>query len=85
MSNELKEIALNAIRKAQAEIDKRHVFYNRETGEVFDTREAAIADANEQYDFGDETNYITYLGFPNNVLPYIEIEWGTLKKLQAAF
>lgn len=67
------------IERETAEYDKRLVYYNRETGEVFDTRSAAIADAGEQYDFGDPTNIITYLGFPNDELPYIEVEWGKLK------
>ena len=61
------------------------VYYNRETGEVFPTREAAMEDAAEQYDFGDETNIITYLGFPNDDLPYIEIEEKQLDMLFAAF
>ena len=61
------------------------VYYNRETGEVFDTRESALADAAEQYDFGDPTNMFTYLGFPNDELPYIEIEEKQLDALFAAF
>ena len=61
------------------------VYYNRETGEVFETREAAIADAAEQYDFGDETNVVTYMGFPNEELPYIEIEEEQLNRLFSAF
>ena len=61
------------------------VFYNRETGEIFETRAAALADAAEQYDLGDETNMFTYLGFPNDELPYIEIEERTLNELFAAF
>ena len=61
------------------------VFYNRETGEIFETRDAAIEDAREQYDFGDPTNMLTYLGFPNDELPYIEIEERQLKALFAAF
>lgn len=61
------------------------VYYNRETGEVFETRAAALEDAAEQYDFGDETNMFTYLGFPNDELPYIEIEEEQLNALFAAF
>lgn len=61
------------------------VYYNRETGEVFETRTAALEDAAEQYDFGDETNMFTYLGFPNDELPYIEIEEEQLNALFAAF
>lgn len=61
------------------------VYYNRETGEVFETRAAAIKDAREQYDFGYETNIVTYLGFPNDELPYIEIEEEQLKLLMRAF
>lgn len=58
-------------------------YYNRVTGEVFESRAAAIADAAEQYDFGDETNMITYLGFPNEELPYIELteeQWSGLAR-----
>lgn len=73
------------IERETAEYDKRLVYYNRETGEVFDTRSAAIADAGEQYDFGDETNFVTYMGFPNDELPYIEIPWGELKRLFELF
>ena len=62
-----------------------NVYYNRDTGEVFKTREAALLDASEQYDFGDPTNMFTYLGFPNDELPYIEIEEEQLNKLFAAF
>lgn len=61
------------------------VYYNRETGEVFETRGDALEDAREQYDFGDPTNMLTYLGFPNDELPYIEIEEGRLEKLFEAF
>ena len=61
------------------------VYYNTETGEVFDTRAEALADAGEQYDFGDPTNIITYLGFPNDELPYIEIEEEQLDMLSRAF
>lgn len=61
------------------------VYYNRDTGEVFETRAAALADAAEQYDFGDETNAVTYMGFPNEELPYIEIEEERLNALFAAF
>ena len=61
------------------------VYYNRETGEVFETRAAALADAGEQYDFGDPTNMFTYLGFPNDELPYIEIEEEKLNGLLRAF
>lgn len=61
------------------------VYYNRETGEVFSTRESALADAAEQYDFGDPTNMFTYLGFPNDELPYIEVEEETLAELVRQF
>lgn len=61
------------------------VYYNRETGEIFETREAAIEDAHDLYDFGDETSYITYLGFPNDELPYIEVEERQLRALMKAF
>jgi len=61
------------------------VFYNRETGEIFETREAAVDDAHDLYDFGDETNAVTYLGFPNDELPYIEIEERQLRALMKAF
>lgn len=61
------------------------VYYNRETGEVFDTCEAAMADAAELYDFGDETNAVTYMGFPNVELPYIEIEEAQLNALFETF
>lgn len=61
------------------------VYYNMETGEVFETRAAALADAGEQYDFGDPTNMMTYLGFPNDELPYIEIEEEQLNMLARAF
>lgn len=61
------------------------VYYNRETGEVFETKAAALADAGEQYDFGDPTNMFTYLGFPNEELPYIEIEEETLAELIRLF
>lgn len=57
------------------------MFYNRDTGECFETRAEAMQDAAEQYDFGDETNIVTYMGFPNDALPYIEIEdeqWDAL-------
>ena len=61
------------------------VYYNRETGEIFETRAAALADAGEQYDFGDPTNMFTYLGFPNDELPYIEVEEETLAELVRQF
>lgn len=61
------------------------VYYNRETGEIFETRVAALADAGEQYDFGDPTNMFTYLGFPNEELPYIEVEEETLAELVRLF
>jgi len=61
------------------------MFYNRDTGEVFESRAAAVQDAAEQYDFGDETNFVTYMGFPNEELPYIEIEDGQWARLAAAF
>lgn len=61
------------------------VCYNRETGEVFDTRADALRDAAEQYDFGEPTNMFTYLGFPNDELPYIEIEESQLRMLIRAF
>lgn len=61
------------------------VYYNRETGEVFETKAAALADAGEQYDFGDPTNMFTYLGFPNEELPYIEVEEETLAELVRQF
>lgn len=61
------------------------VYYNRETGEIFETKAAALADAGEQYDFGDPTNMFTYLGFPNEELPYIEVEEETLTELVRQF
>lgn len=61
------------------------VYYNRETGEVFSSREAAMLDAAEQYDFGDETNMVTYMGFPNEELPYIAIKEETLDELFRVF
>lgn len=61
------------------------VWYNHETGEIFDTREEAMADAAELFDFGDPTNYLTYLGFPNDELPYIEVEEGQMNALLNAF
>lgn len=75
-----KELAMAAIREAQAEIDAERVWYNRETGEVFGTREEAVQDAAELYDFGDWTNPV---GFDE--LPYIELPWGRLRRLLAAF
>lgn len=81
----IKELLAAAIENAQAEIDASLVWYNRETGEVFGTIGDAMEDAAELYDFGDETNFITYLGFPNEELPYIEIEWGQLKRITSAF
>lgn len=79
-----KELAA-VIERETAAYDKQLVYYNRETGELFDTREDALLDAAEQYDFGDPTNMLTYLGFPNDELPYIAIEWGTFKQLQETF
>ena len=61
------------------------VYYNRETGEVFESRKDALDDAAAQYDFGDPTNMLSYLGFPNDELPYIEIEEEQLNALFAAF
>ncbi len=61
------------------------VYYNRETGEIFETRKDALQDARELYDFGDPTNMFTYLGFPNDELPYIEIEEERLNSLLKAF
>lgn len=61
------------------------VYYNRDTGEVFETRAAALADAEEQYDFGDPTNMFTYLGFPNDELPYVEVDEETLRNLFKLF
>lgn len=61
------------------------VFYNRETGEVFDRIEEAIADARDCYDFGDPTNPITYLGFPNDELPYIVVDPEKFGKLCKVF
>ena len=65
--------------------DERLVYYNRETGEVFGTKAEALADAADEYDFGDPTNIITYLGFPNDELPYIEVEYGKLKRMFELF
>ena len=62
-----------------------NVIYNRETGEVFTSREAALLDAAEQYDFGDPTNAMTYMGFPNEELPYIEIDDKALGELFRVF
>lgn len=81
----IKGLLAAAIEKAQAEADRQIVWYNRETGEVFDSIEDAMEDAAEQYDYGDETNFITYMGFPNDELPYIEIEWGQLRKVLDTF
>lgn len=50
------------------------IYMNNDTGEMFETKEEAIEDAREQYDFGEPTNFVTYMGFPNEALPYIEIE-----------
>ena len=61
------------------------MFYNRDTGEVFQTRAEAMQDAAEQYDFGDETNFVTYMGFPNEELPYIEVEDEQWERLVRAF
>ena len=61
------------------------VYYNTETGEVFESRAAAIADAGENYDFGDETNAVTYMGFPNECLPYVELTDGQWSGLVRAF
>lgn len=52
------------------------MFYNRDTGEVFETKREAVRDAVEQYDYGDPTNPVTW-----DDLPYIEIEdkqWDAL-------
>lgn len=61
------------------------VWYNRETGEIFETRDAALQDAAEQYDFGDPTNALTYYGFPNDELPYIEVDEDVLRDLARRF
>ena len=61
------------------------IYYNRDTGEVFESKRAAMLDAREQYDFGDSTNFVTYLGFPNDVLPYIELDRKQYDALAAAF
>lgn len=56
------------------------MFYNRDTGEIFETRAAAMADAAELYDFGDETNAATWAD-----MPYIEVEEETMRALARAF
>ena len=56
------------------------MFYNRDTGEVFQTRAEAMQDAAEQYDFGDPTNAATWFD-----LPYVEIEDEQWALLSAAF
>lgn len=56
------------------------MFYNRDTGEIFETRAAAMADAAELYDFGDETNAATW-----DDMPYIEVEEETMRALARAF
>lgn len=61
------------------------VWYDKETGEIFETKEDAMRDAAEQFDFGDETNYLTYLGFPNDELPYIEVDEDILRDLLDKF
>lgn len=61
------------------------IWYNRDTGEVFDTMAEAMQDAAEQYDFGDETNCVTYMGFPNDALPYIEVEKEAFEHLVKLF
>jgi len=78
---ERKDMAKRVSRRAAAKKTAATVWYNRETGEIFDTREDAMQDAAEQYDFGDETNFITYLGFPNDELPYIEVEEDAMRDL----
>ena len=45
------------------------VFRNTETGEIFRTRDAALTDAYELYDFGDPTS-VYGVHFPNEGLPY---------------
>lgn len=52
------------------------VYYNTDTGEVFDALEDAVQDAREQYDYGDPTNAATWAD-----MPYIELEerqWNML-------
>lgn len=77
---DIRELLGAAIARAQAEADKQIVWYNRETGEVFDTIGDAMEDAAELYDFGDPTNAATW-----DDMPYIEIEWGQLKKVLGTF
>lgn len=77
---DIKGLLAAAIEKAQAEADRQVVWYNRETGEVFDSIEDAMEDAAEQYDYGDWTNPVTF-----DELPYIEIEWGQLRKVLDTF
>lgn len=40
------------------------VYQNIETGEIFETREAAVEDAEELYDYGDPTNPIAFDELP---------------------
>lgn len=54
--------------EARAAYANATVWQNTDTGEVFDSKQAAIEDAAEQYDYGDPTNPVRF-----EDLPYIEI------------
>lgn len=53
---------------ARAAYVNASIWQNTETGEVFDSKQAAIEDAAELYDYGDPTNAATW-----DDMPYIEI------------
>ena len=54
--------------EARAAYANATVWQNTDTGEVFDSKQAAIEDAAELYDYGDPTNAATW-----DDMPYIEI------------
>ena len=54
--------------EARAAYANATVWQNTDTGEVFDTKQAAIEAAAENYDYGDPTNAARF-----DDLPYIEI------------
>lgn len=56
------------------------MYYNQQTGEVFDTLRAAMQDAAELYDFGDPTNAATWAD-----MPYIELTDKQWNELVAVF
>ena len=57
-----------------------NVYYNTDTGEVFDTKADAVQDAREQYDYSDPTNAAAW-----EDMPYVEIDERNWKHLSELF